>query len=313
MKKIVVFGSFITDLTAYVDKMPILGETLMGKQFRIGPGGKGSNQGIAAHRAGVEVIMAVRVGTDIFSNVALDFYGKEGLSIEYVIRDPAHQTGIALIEVDTHTGQNEIVVVPGACNYFSQQEVEKVGNLLDENTILVTQLEINEDANEQVIAMAKQRGSTVILNPAPAHVLPVSLLRNVDIVTPNETETKTLTGIDVQDGKMASLRRAARFFFNTGVQKVVITLGSKGAYCNNGTEEFIIPAYQFGTAVDCTGAGDAFNGGLAAGLAKGMSFADSARYAAVIAGLSVTRYGTAPAMPIEKEIDEVYTTLSVKE
>lgn len=304
-KKILVFGSFVTDLTARADRLPREGETVKGNSFYSGPGGKGSNQAVAAHRAGADVLLVTKLGRDAFGQNAKSFYTAEGMCLDGILTDEIHETGAALILVDRVTAQNEIAVVLGACDHFDQHDMEAVYPLIQHADIVLAQLETNLEATEDALRYAKLHGCKTILNPAPAQPLSDELLKSVDIITPNETEASLLTGVSV-DGSRDSVRQAAACFLKKGVRQVIITLGASGVYGTNGAQELFYPALDLGPVVDTTGAGDAFNGGFAAGLAQGYDFFEAIRYGSVVSGLAVTRQGTAPAMPYRQEIQLHY-------
>ncbi|MEL7657568.1 MAG: ribokinase, partial [Bacillota bacterium] len=196
--KIVVFGSFVVDLTSWAKHLATPGETVKGSSFKMGPGGKGSNQGVAASRAGADVTLVTKVGNDVFGKIALDFYKKENMNTQYVFVDQEKETGTALIMVDEYSGQNQILVVSGACDNITEQEIMETEQLIDEASILLLQLEVNMDAIEKVIDMAYAKGKMIVLNTAPAQKLPDSLLKKVDIVTPNEIEAGILTDMKVE-------------------------------------------------------------------------------------------------------------------
>jgi ribokinase len=302
-QKIVVFGSFVVDLTSRAGKLPVPGETVMGSAFKLGPGGKGSNQAVAAHRAGADVTLVTKVGKDVFGQVARDFYVSEGMDTRLILEDKAVETGTALIMVDDVHGQNMILVVSGACGHITDADIKQAEGAIDACDILLLQLEINLDALAKVMALAHARGKRIILNTAPAQHIPDSLLAMADIVTPNESEAGMLTGIPVDN--MDGARAAARTFVRKGVKNVVITMGSQGAYVTDGTREEIISPLSV-NVVDTTGAGDAFSGGFATALADGFSLFDAARFGNVTGALAVTRKGTAPAMPYQEEIQALY-------
>ena len=282
-KKIVVFGSYVTDLTGRTPKFPTEGETVMGVSFKSGPGGKGSNQAVAAKRAGGDVTLVTRLGEDDFGKLALNFY----------------DTGAALIIVNEATGQNEIIVIIGACGEFKPEEVQALKETVASAGTVLCQLETNPEATYKVLDMAKQAGVTTVFNPAPARKLPDEVLNGIDYITPNETEAEIITGIAVTGYESAS--KAADVLLGKGVKNVVITLGNKGYYAKNAQSEFTGAPIQV-NVVDTTGAGDAFNGGFTAALAAGMSFEAALTYGNVTGGLSVEKLGTAPAMPYKEEI-----------
>ncbi len=301
-KRVVVFGSYVTDLTSRSNGLPKPGQTLIGSSFKLGPGGKGSNQAVAAFRAGADVTLVTKLGDDIFGKAALDFYAKEGMDTGFILTDPEKETGAALIMVDETSAQNEIVVISGACGNITEADIERARPLIESAGFLLLQLEINFDALTRVIDIAHAAGVTVVLNPAPAASLPDEVLRKVDIIAPNETEAQTLTGVTIQNVEDA--QRAAAVFFEKGVKQVVITLGYMGAFATDGAKSELVPRISV-DAVDTTGAGDAFLGGFLTALSEGRSLFDALRFGNATGALSVTKKGTAPAMPRRTEIDEL--------
>lgn len=299
-QKVTVFGSFVVDLMGRTPHLPVPGETVKGSLFKQGAGGKGFNQGIAAHKSGGNVVMVTKLGRDSMAEVALNAMDDVGLSKEYLFFNDDVATGIALILVDENTSQNEIVIVPGACSTVTDEEIAKVAHEIKDSAYLLLQLEVNQDANEKVAKMAKEAGVRVIINTAPYQPVTDEFLKDAYLVTPNEVEAQELTGIPVND--LESANRAAQVFFEKGVQNVLITLGSRGVYVNSGGREEIIPAFRV-KALDTTGAGDAFNGGLLTALSEGKSIWEAARFANALAALSVQRLGTTAAMPTRAEID----------
>lgn len=298
--QVTVFGSFVVDLMARTHRLPVPGETVKGSFFKQGAGGKGFNQGIAAHKAGGNVVMITKLGRDTLAQVATDAMDDTGLSKDYLFYNDEVSTGIALIMVNENTSQNEIVVVPGACGTFTDEDIAKVEKKICDSAYILLQLEVNQDANEKVAKMAKENGVRVIINTAPYQPMSEEFLRGTYLITPNETEAEELTGIAVKD--IESADRAARIIFDKGVQNVLITLGGKGVYINTEGKSEIIPAYQV-KAIDTTGAGDAFNGGLLTALAEGKTLRDAAKFANALAAISVQRIGTTPSMPAREEID----------
>ena len=298
--KVTVFGSFVVDLMGRTPHLPVAGETVRGSFFKQGAGGKGFNQGIAAHKAGGNVAMITKIGRDSMANVALDAMDEVGMSKDHLFFSDTDATGIALILVDENSGQNEIVIVPGACSTITDADVEKVKPVIRESQYLLLQLEVNQDANEKVAAFAKENGVRVIVNTAPYQPVTDEFLKGCYLVTPNEVEAEELTGIPVKD--LESADRAAEVFFRKGVQNVLITLGSRGVYVNSQGRSQIIPAFRV-KAIDTTGAGDAFNGGLLTALSEGKDLWEAARFASGLAALSVQKLGTTPSMPTRAEID----------
>ncbi|MDR1550131.1 MAG: ribokinase [Hungatella sp.] len=299
-KKVTVFGSFVVDLMGRSPHLPVPGETVKGSIFKMGPGGKGFNQGVAAHKAGADVTMVTKLGEDGFADVALNTMKKLGMDTGRIFRTSQTETGCALIMVDENTSQNEIVVILGACDTITDEEVESISDLLDQSEFLLTQLETNISSVEKVIDLAYEKGVKIILNTAPVQPVSDSILSKVDLITPNEVEAEILTGIPVDGEENAG--KAADFFFEKGVKNVLITLGGKGVYLATPEKRGILSAYRV-DAIDTTGAGDAFNGGLVAALAEGKDLWEAAAFANALAAISVQRIGTTPAMPDREEID----------
>ena len=304
-KKVTVFGSFVVDLMGRTPHLPVPGETVKGSMFKMGPGGKGFNQGVAAHKAGADVTMVTKLGRDTFGNVALDAMKELNMNSDRVFMTDDTETGAALIMVDEKSSQNEIVVVLGACNTITDEEVDSITDVLKDSEYLLTQLETNVSSVERVVDIAYKNGVKVILNTAPVQPISDEILSKVDLITPNEVEAEILTGIHIDSKEAAD--KAAQWFFDKGVKNVLITLGGRGVYISSNGRSEIIPAYGV-EAVDTTGAGDAFNGGLLAGLAEGKDLWESAVFANALAALSVQRLGTTPAMPLREEIDEFLRT-----
>lgn len=303
MKKAAVLGSFVVDLMALSPKLPASGETVKGRMFRMGPGGKGFNQAIAAGRAGVKISYVTKLGNDEFARIATGMLEKESnVDFSQIIYTDDAPTGAALITVDERTGENDIVVVTGSCDTFNDDDIEKLDRMLSSIDYLLLQLEINMDALEKIIRSAYGKGVKVILNPAPAAVLNDEIYGMLYLITPNESEAETLTSIRCDTAQ--GLDQAASWFLEKGVENVVITLGRNGSYLSNkeGKERF--DNYDV-EVVDTTGAGDAYNGGLLAGLCTEMTIADACRYASAVSNLAVTKIGTSIAMPYENEIEKL--------
>lgn len=300
-QKVTVFGSFVVDLMARAPRLPVPGETVLGSFFKQGAGGKGFNQGIAAHKSGGDVTMITKLGRDSLAAVATDAMDSVGLSKDHLFYSETEPTGVALISVDENTSQNEIIIVPGACATISDEDIASVAERIKESAYLLLQLEVNQDANEKVAAMAKAAGVKVIVNTAPYSPVTDEFLSGCYLVTPNEVEAEELTGICVSN--LESADKAAKVFKDKGVQNVVITLGSRGVYVNEDGKSEIVPAYKV-NAIDTTGAGDAFNGGLLTALSEGKTIGEAARFANALAAISVQRIGTTPSMPTRAEIDK---------
>ena len=301
MGKVLVFGSFVVDLMSRAPHLPVPGETVKGSVFKMGPGGKGFNQGVAAHKAEADIIMVTKLGKDTFGDLALETMHSLKMNANYIFQTEEAETGAALIMVDENSSQNEIVVVLGSCNQISNQEVDSLSPVLEESDYLLTQLETNISAVERIVNLAVQKDVKVILNPAPAQKISDELLSKIDIITPNEVEAEILTGIPVTNKENAE--QAADWFIRKGVKTVIITLGGRGAFVACEDKRILIPAFSV-KAIDTTGAGDAFNGGLVTALAEGKDVFDAAKFANALAALSVQKIGTTPSMPLRSEIDD---------
>jgi ribokinase len=290
--KIVVVGSFNMDLTTYMERLPRPGETVHGRRFVTGPGGKGSNQAVAAARLGADVTFVGRVGTDGFGDTAVKTWQTEGINTRYVVRDADNATGVAPIFVDD-SGENCIVVALGANLALSPADVDAASEAIAQADVLVVQLEIDLNTVAHALKVAKDHNVRTILNPAPAAQLPESTLALADYLTPNETELETLLG-----SVPADLRQAVKL----PQQTLVMTAGSRGARWATQSDSGDVPTYKV-QVVDTTGAGDAFNAGLAVALAEGKSLADAIAFANATAAMCVTRPGTAPSMPQRAEVE----------
>lgn len=300
--RILVLGSYVADLAFRVNTLPSWGETRMGSSFSLGPGGKGSNQAVAAARAGGNVCFITKLGQDAFGEMARTLYRKEGIETGFIASTP-HPTGAAAIILDEKRGENAIIIVPGACFELTIEEVDQARNIIASSAIFVAQLELPVPVVEHGLQLARAHGVTTILNPAPAMPLPDSIYPLCDYITPNESEAASLSGIAVDD--LTGARRAADALLERGVRNVALTMGSNGVFLRNSVLSAHVPAVSVGPVVETTGAGDAFNGGFAVALAEGRSFQEAAHFACAVAGLSVTRSGTAPSMPHRKEIEDL--------
>lgn len=300
--KITVLGSFVVDLMSKTPHLPVRGETVFGGPFKLGPGGKGSNQGVAAHKAGADVTMITKLGKDVFAEVALNNFISLGMKTDFIFQDGNYETGAALIIVEDVSAENEIVVAIGACNHISKEEIESARAEIKKSSLLLTQLETNIDAVLYAVDLASEYGVRVILNPAPVQKIPDELYKKIDILTPNETEAQILSGIEVKSIDDAA--KAAEVFIGRGVKSVIVTLGRNGVYVKSKEFEGHIPAFSLDNVIDTTGAGDAFNGGFATAFAEGLDIKEAAIFGNAVAAISVTRIGTAPAMPFRHEIDD---------
>lgn len=306
--RIVVVGSSNTDMVVKSQRIPVPGETVTGGQFVMAPGGKGANQAVAAARLGAEVTFVAKVGEDIFGQQAVEGYRKEGIVTDLILRDPANHTGVALIMVDGQ-GENLISVASGANHALTPQDVEKAADRIKTADAVLLQLEIPMDTVELTARLAAEAGVQVILDPAPAPDGPLgdALLRNVTCLTPNESEAERLTGIPVEDE--GSARAAAEKLLRSGARNVVITLGAKGALLAGQQQTVLVPSHPV-EARDSTAAGDAFNGGLASALARGLSWEEAVREANLVGALSVTRLGAQPSLPTGDELRRFAETVA---
>jgi ribokinase len=299
-KPVVILGVFVADTAYRAARAPRMGETILGSDFKLGPGGKGSNQAVAAGRLGADVSFITRLGRDPFADMARATWKEAGVKAA-VIETPESYTGAAYIFVEETTGNNAIIVCPGAASLISVADIDANADLIHSSGVFVTQLEQPIEAALHALEMARAAGVTTILNPAPAARLPERIFGLADYLTPNETETEELTGIKVETVEDA--RSAADRLLAMGVGAVIVTLGEKGALLHSAGQSEHIPAFQAGPVVETTGAGDAFNGGLAAALARGASPPDAVRFACAVAGISVTKPGTAPSMPTLADVE----------
>ncbi|RAZ89954.1 ribokinase [Mesorhizobium hawassense] len=299
-KPVVILGVFVADTAYRADRQPRMGETILGNSFKLGPGGKGSNQAVAAGNLGADITFLTRLGVDAFAEMAKQTWKQAGVK-SAVIDTPDSYTGAAYIFVEAGTGNNAIIVSPGAAMLISPEDIEAHAGLIRSAGVFVTQLEQPIDAALKALDIARGAGVTTILNPAPAASLPDRIYTLCDYVTPNETEAEGLTGIKVSS--VDDARRAADALLAKGVGAVIVTLGEKGALLHTKSRSDHVDAVTVGKVVETTGAGDAFNGGLAAALAKGVEPLEAVRFACAVAGISVTRPGTAPSMPTLQEVE----------
>ena len=304
--KIVVVGSSNTDMVVRVPRLPRPGETVLGGRFSFVAGGKGANQAVAASRAGGEVSFLGCVGRDDLGDRALSSLVDEGVDVRGVSRVDGEPSGVALIFVSA-TGENSIAVSPGANSSLSAKQISRLKKVFSGAAVVLLQLETPLTSVLAAARMAHEVGSRVILNPAPAMPLPLALLRNVSVLTPNESEAESLTGISVSGD--ASAARAARQLHERGVETVIITLGSRGAYVSSGSMRERVAGYRV-NEVDTTAAGDVFNGALAVALAERLALRQAVRFANAAAARSVTRRGAQSSAPSRPAILRLLTSRS---
>jgi ribokinase len=298
---VVVVGSSNTDMILRVSHVPRPGETLLGGEFLTAAGGKGANQAVAAARAGGRTAFVARLGSDSLGDEALANFRKEGLDVSRVVRDKVKPSGVALIFVGAD-GENSIGVAGGANQRLSPGDIAAARGVISRGRILLVQLETPLKTVEAAARLARRAGAEVILNPAPAQKLPSALLRNVSILTPNESEAELLTGVKATG--VASAALAARILLGRGVGTVIVTLGAAGALVATRSGEWQVPGFRV-RAVDTTAAGDVFNGALAARLAEGAPLLEAVRFANAAGALSVMRHGAQPSIPSRSAINRL--------
>ena len=299
MSEITVLGIFVADISFSGPKIPSIGETILGKKYNVGPGGKGCNQAIAIARLGGTTNFISKIGKDAYGELALKTLEKNKISTENIIQDASQQTGVAGILVDQNTGKNAINVIVGAPSSLKISEIEKKISLIKSSKIFLTQLEVPKDVTLHCLKTAKENGCITILNPAPASEISKEFYNNIDFFTPNETEAEFYTGIKITNEQQA--KQAANKLISLGIKKVIITLGEKGLLYSDGKEEIYLKASSV-KAIDTTGAGDAFNGGLAYGISEAKSIKECLELANKVAGLSTTKLGAGDSMPYLEDL-----------
>jgi ribokinase len=296
---VAILGIFVADLAFRAGRLPRIGETIIGSGFKMGPGGKGSNQSVAAARLGAKVTIISKLGRDAFGEIALKTWKDEGIVARTAQSDDA--TGGAFIFVNHDSGENAIIVYPGAAGTISVADVDAAADTIRGAKVFVTQLEQPIPAAQRGLEIARAAGVTTIFNPAPAVPIPDSIYPFCDYIVPNETEAAALTGMSV--ATPADAKRVGDSLLAKGAKTALITLGERGALFHNRERSVEIPAFSAGPVVETTGAGDAFVGGFAAAIARGTDPLEAARFGCAVAGISVTRPGTAPSMPRLAEVE----------
>jgi len=299
MNSILVIGSANTDMVVKTSQFPAPGQTVLGGQFFMFPGGKGANQAVAAAKLGGNVTFIAKLGKDIFGDESLNGFQSTGMDTRYILRDDQAPSGVALITVN-EKGENHIVVAPGANHTLSPDNLDQGELSFMQSEWILMQLEIPMETIVYAADKAEKLGKRIVLNPAPAQPLPAELFGKLFLFTPNQTEAGFYTGVNVTD--MDSARKAAGILLKKGVANVVITMGSKGAYFSNASEELLIPTPVV-NAVDTTAAGDVFNGALCVGLAEDLTWKEALTRACKAAAFSVTRMGAQSSAPTQEELD----------
>ncbi len=299
-KRISILGIYVADTAYLAPRLPKIGETISGSGFALGPGGKGSNQAVAAARAGANVDFISKIGDDPFGKMALGIYEETGVTPQLEIMSDM-PSGAAFIFVNDSTGDNAIIVYPGAAGTITVDDVEARRDIIENSAVFVTQLEQPADAAQAALKIARDAGVTTVFNPAPANPFDEACYALSDYFVPNESEASAIVGFEVESE--AEAKRAGEALLERGVGTALITMGGKGVYIHGQGISELVPAISAGTVIDTTGAGDAFVGGFATALAEGRPVEDAVRFGCTTAGISVTRRGTAPAMPARDEIE----------
>lgn len=306
-KGISILGIFVADTAYLAARMPVVGETITGSGFAVGPGGKGSNQAVAAARAGADVSFISKIGRDTFGDLALKTYAEAGVTPKLTVMDD-QPTGAAFIFVNDKTGDNAIIVYPGAAGTITVDDVEAARETIEQSSVFVTQLEQPAVAAHRALEIARAAGVITIFNPAPAEAFPEAIYPLSDYIIPNETEAAALVGFPLDT--VDDARRAGDVLLAKGVGAAVITLGGRGVLFHSAEQSVHVPAVAYGPVIDTTGAGDAFVGGFSAALSRGTPPLDAVRFGCATAGIAVTRRGTAPAMPSLTEVEALLKTLA---
>lgn len=296
---VAILGVFVADLAFRAGRMPAIGETIFGSGFKMGPGGKGSNQSVAAARVGAKVTFVTKIGRDAFGDIALATWKSEGIAAQ-VARSETEATGAAFIYVNDETGENAIIVYPGAGGALTPADVDAAADAIRGARVFVTQLEQPAATARHALGIARAAGVATVFNPAPAAPVEDAVYPLCDYVVPNETEAMALTGLPLDS--LDDARRAGDALLAKGAGTALITLGEKGALFHARDRSVLVPAVKAGPVVETTGAGDAFVGGFAAALADGSDPLAATCFGCAVAGLSVTRAGTAPSMPTRAEV-----------
>jgi ribokinase len=301
MSSICIFGVFVADLCFFGNKIPAKGETVLGNNYIVGPGGKGSNQAIAAARLNGEVNFITKVGKDSHADMAFSLYKDAGVNVDCISQDPNLSTGVAGIMIDEN-GNNAINVFAGAAAHLQNEDIDKNIEVMKKSKIFLTQMETPDLTTVYALKKAKDNDCLTILNPAPARKINENDFQLLDFFTPNETEAEFYVNKKIETDE--DIKNAANFFLNRGVKNIIITLGEKGIYFANKNEEYFVEALKLkNEVVDTTGAGDAFNGAFAVALANKLKYKDALIFANKVAGISTTRLGAASSMPFLTEVE----------
>ena len=301
MDAICVFGVFVADLCFFAETIPVKGQTVLGKNHIVGPGGKGSNQAIAAARLKGDVHFITKIGQDTHANMALNLFKEAQLNTNSIIQDKNLSTGVAGIMID-ESGNNAINVVAGAAAHLNNKDIDQNLNTIKKSKIFLTQLETPEEVTLYALSKAKENNCITILNPAPARKIEEQYFKLIDYFTPNETEAEFYLNKKIKSEN--DIKEAANQFLKKGIKNIIITLGEKGVYYSNGKEDYFVEACKLkNNVVDTTGAGDAFNGAYAVALANSLENKDALVFANKVAGISTTKVGAAASMPLLQDVE----------
>ncbi|MEM7538899.1 MAG: ribokinase [Chloroflexota bacterium] len=302
--RITVVGSFAVGMTLRTQRMPIFGETLVGSDFDMGPGGKGSNQAVATARLGADVSFAGIIGTDKLGEIATDLYAQEGVDTTYLQQTETMATGVGFI-ILSEAGDNGIILDMGANERMDAAFVDQLEDQIAQSDVVMSVLEIPVEAAARAMELGKKHGVRTILNPAPATHLDETVLRNVDYLTPNETEIRILLGLSADDP--TPTLNLAKQLQAQGVQNLIVTRGEAGALVLSGGDMFEVAGISLPRGiVDTTGAGDAFNGGLAVALARGQSLQEAVKFACCTGRLACDKLGVIPGLAYREEAEQLY-------
>ncbi|MEJ0011051.1 MAG: ribokinase [Bauldia sp.] len=302
LPKVTVVGSFAVGLTIRSPTLPVFGETLLGTDFDMGPGGKGSNQAVAAARLGADAALVACVGSDALANIAHDLYRAENVDASHVVSLPGRATGVGFIILNTE-GNNFIILDMGANNALDAAAVDAASDRIAQSAVVMAVLEIPTAAASRAMQLGRAAGARTILNPAPARALPDEIFANVDVLTPNESELRILLGLPAD--APASPRDLAMQLRRRGVGTVVVTMGRNGALILSDTYDLVVPSVEV-PVVDTTGAGDAFNAGLAVALAEGRELPDAVRFAATSGSIACTKLGVIPSLGRRADVEALF-------
>ncbi len=305
---VLVIGSSNMDLNIYSERLPKPGETVTGGIFKQFLGGKGANQAVASVRAGVKTIFIGKIGNDFFGDQMLSRLTKEGINTSHIIKDAQESSGVAFIMIDDN-GENMISVAPGANAMLNPLEIRAKSDIIKKAKVIVVQMELSIETIEEIYRIASQGNVIKILNPAPLKPIPISVLKNIDIIIPNEGELFRLHSLlefkELSGKQKEKIIQASKDIASLGIRIVITTLGSKGCLIVENDEVFEIPAFKV-EAIDTVGAGDCFNGVLASKLCQGETLLNAVKYATAAASIAVTRKGAQESMPFINEIDEQF-------